>query len=104
MPADSAEQLIELKARPDGWALQGDLCFASVPGLLEKSQRELDFSTQLSLDFSGITHADSAGLALLLEWLDLSHQAGGRLHFSQLPESLLDIAKVSNLDGLLPLA
>jgi phospholipid transport system transporter-binding protein len=103
MPANSDQSLVVLKAQPHGWALAGELSFASVPGLLDKSQRELDFSTDLHLNLSGIEHADSAGLALLLEWLDLSRKAGGTLSLSQLPEALLDIARVSNVETLLPL-
>jgi phospholipid transport system transporter-binding protein len=94
---------VQLKAQANGWALTGDLSFASVPKLLSESQRVIDFSGNINISLKDIDHADSAGLALLLEWLDLSHTAGGNLSFSQLPKALLDIARASNVEALLPL-
>lgn len=103
MPTKADSLQVQLKAQADGWALQGELSFASVPELLTRSQHQIDFSSQINLNLKDIHHADSAGLALLLEWLDLAHKAGGQISFSQLPEALLDIAKVSNAEALLPI-
>lgn len=47
--------------------------------------------------------ANSAGLALLLEWLDAAQRRGQGLRFRHLPESLLAIAGMSHLEEHLPL-
>lgn len=103
MRADTGQKLIVLKAQPPGWVLEGELSFASVPELLGQGLKEFNFSSTVHLDLGGIKHADSAGLALLLEWMDIARRSGGSLSLSQLPESLLDIARMSNVEGLLPL-
>lgn len=93
-----------LKAQPDGWGLAGELSFASVPGLLDQGLKEFDFASSIQLDLGDIDHADSAGLALLLEWMDIARAAGGSLSLKHIPDSLLDIARMSNLEALLPLS
>ena len=59
-----------LSAEPGGQVLlSGDLTFNSVPGLYKQL---LNFSAEnqrvSTVDLSGVQQADSAGLALLLEW------------------------------------
>ena len=58
----------------------------------------------LAIDLGGVTSANSAGLALLLEWLDLARSRRVDLHYLNLPESLVRIADFSNLQSLLPTA
>ena len=52
-----------------GVTLSGDLTFESVPGLYEQFIK-LDIAEKpiTRIDLSAVQHADSAGLALLLEW------------------------------------
>jgi phospholipid transport system transporter-binding protein len=99
----SAPPTVELVASEHGWNLVGDITFASVPGLLAQVRNRLDFAGDLLIDCQGIDHSDSAGLALLLEWLDRSRQASGRIRYRHIPEALLNIARVSNVADLLPL-
>jgi len=56
------------------------------------------------VDLSGVERANSAGLALLLEWLEVAHAGGLSLSYVHLPESLQRLAAVSNLDAVLPVA
>jgi phospholipid transport system transporter-binding protein len=55
------------------------------------------------LDLQGVTRADSAGLALMLQWVDEARRRGRSIRFSGVPDSLLDIARFSNVLDLLPL-
>lgn len=103
MAMPSASPGANLVPSEQGWGLVGDLTFASVPGLLAEGRRQLDFAGELLIDCQGIDHSDSAGLALLLEWLDQSRQAKGHIRFRHLPEALINIARVSNVTSLLPL-
>jgi phospholipid transport system transporter-binding protein len=86
-----------------GWRISGELVFATVPTLLAQGPRLFNGQQGLVIDFGGVTRADSAGLALMLEWLEVCRRAGRSLHFRCVPQSLLDIARVSNVSKLLPL-
>lgn len=85
------------------WSIHGELVFATVPGLLAQAAGRFDGQGDLVIDLSGVTHSDSAGLALVLEWLDECRQAGRGLRLQTPPQSMLDIARVSNVSDLLPL-
>ena len=85
------------------WSIHGDLVFATVPGLLNQTGRLFNGQGSLVLDLDGVNRADSAGLALMLEWLGEGRKLGRQLSFRHVPQSLLNIARVSNVDELLPL-
>jgi phospholipid transport system transporter-binding protein len=59
---------------------------------------------RLVIDLSAVERANSAGLALLLEWLEMARARGLSLSYAHLPESLDRLAAVSNLGDLWPLA
>jgi len=56
---------------------------------------------RLVIDCSGVTRADSAGLAVLLDWLAWGKRKSRAISLEKLPESLLAIAKISEVDELL---
>ena len=53
------------------------------------------------MNLGEVTRVDSAGLALLLEWLRLARSEGRAMRFTALPDKLLAIARLSGVDGLL---
>ena len=83
------------------WLLEGDLSFSSVPAILKLSARGLTASREIQVDLKGVTRADSAGLALLVEWLRESERAGKVITFSNVPKQLLAIAMLCGLDEIL---
>ena len=96
---------VTLTSGEDGnWLIRGELVFATVPKLLAQAAPLFNGQEELVIDLSGVTHSDSAGLALVLEWLDECRQAGRGLRFRKPPQSMLDIARVSNVSDLLPLS
>ena len=58
---------------------------------------------QVTVDLKGITRADSAGLALLVECLRESELAGNSIVFLNVPAQMLSIARVCGLDEILSL-
>lgn len=80
----------------------GVLDFDSVVALLAQGERLMPRSGQLQIDLSGVESANSAGLALLLEWLDLARARRIDLRYLNVPESLTRIAALSNLTALFP--
>jgi phospholipid transport system transporter-binding protein len=58
-------------------------------------------STELTMDLDKITRVDSAGLALLIDWLASAQQTGRRLRYSGGPPTLRALARVSNVENLI---
>jgi len=83
--------------------LSGDLVFANVTALLDQIERLLGGLKQESLviDLSGVGDVDSSGLALLLEVMERARHYGATLRVRSLPEALLGIARLSNVENLL---
>ena len=54
-------------------------------------------------DLAGVERADSAGLALLIEWMRRARRAGRPVRFLNLPPQMLEIARAASLDRVLPL-
>jgi len=67
--------------------------------VLESSRAE-----RLVIDCGGVTRADSASLAVLLDWLAWGRRKSRAVSLSNLPASLVAIAKISEVDGLLQAA
>ena len=55
----------------------------------------------LEVDCRGITASDSAGLAVLLEWLSIARRAGRNLRYSHLPSGLAALARISEVEEFL---
>jgi phospholipid transport system transporter-binding protein len=55
----------------------------------------------LEVDCRGITASDSAGLAVLLEWLASARRAGRSLRYTQLPPGLAALASISEVEEFL---
>jgi len=82
--------------------LVGELSFVSVQEAMKKAAEFFDFPNhKMVFDLAGITKADSAGLALLLEWLRLASLSGVDLHYVNLPRQLQAMAHVAGVDEIL---
>ena len=85
--------------------LSGELNAATVPGLLGEAESLFKQSGQrISIDLAGVTRADSSGLALLIEWMRNARAQQRELRFVRLPEQMLEMARVSGIEALLPLS
>jgi len=86
------------------WLLEGELDFATVPGVLQHAGADMRGIDGIRVDLKGVTRADSAGLALLVEWLRESERAGVPIRFINVPVQLLSIARVCGLEEILSLS
>jgi phospholipid transport system transporter-binding protein len=82
--------------------VQGAMDFATVGRLLAEAEPLFRRNCRLLIDLSGVKTANSAGLVLLLEWMDLARSRRVSLRYLNLPESLARIADISNIRSLLP--
>jgi phospholipid transport system transporter-binding protein len=85
------------------YRVTGPLVFATVGKLLSFSDAQFGNEPPSEIDLSGVTSSDSAGLALLIEWVSAAHRRGGTVHFSGTPTQLTALAKISDLDRVLSL-
>jgi phospholipid transport system transporter-binding protein len=83
------------------WRLTGDLVFGSVSGLLKEVGSRFSGEDTIRIDLAGVTRADSAGLALLVEWLRESERRNNTIHFLNMPEQMRSIARVCGLERIL---
>ena len=82
-------------------ALSGTLNFATAGGLLPHGVESIRTQQISSIDLKSVVGADSAGLALLIEWLSVAKAAGYALRYENVPPQLLQLAKLSDVEPLL---
>ncbi len=91
-----------LEDQGDGhFCLSGEMTFDTAERILQASEKPFEEHTRLEIDLSGVTTSDSAGLALLLEWVTWANHTVREIRFSGMPERVLSIAKTTEVDGLL---
>ena len=94
-----------LEPSGDGrFALRGELGFGNAVPLLEDGLRRFGDAGPVEVDLGGVTHADSAGVAVLIEWVASARRAGRELRYTDIPPQVLAIARLGGVDGFLPLA
>lgn len=84
------------------WSLNGRLTFQTVPALLPACKDFIKGGT-IKLDLGQVELADSAGLALLVEWTVYAKQQGVNFCLTSLPVQILAMARVSGVDEILPI-
>lgn len=94
----------QLEFKDSKLLVSGTLTFDTVNKLLDDSQSWLKKVSNIDIDLSGVTHSDSAGLALLIEWHRYAKQNKKEIIFKNPPVQLLNIAKLSGIDEILPLS
>jgi phospholipid transport system transporter-binding protein len=79
----------------------GSLHFTTVSGLLAAGVAAIKGGRADVIDLAGVTASDSAGLALLVEWLSVAKSAGRTLRFENIPSQLQQLARLSEVEELL---
>jgi len=91
-----------LRDKGDGrFVLTGDLSFETAERLLRESEEMFEQHTRIEVDLTGVEKADSAGLALLLEWVTWANHTVREIRYAGMPERILAIAKTTEVDHLL---
>lgn len=83
------------------FGLAGAMSFDTADRILESSRILFGKYESLEVDLSQVDDADSAGLALLLEWKAQANQHGGTIDFVGVPKSLLAIAQTTEVSDLI---
>jgi phospholipid transport system transporter-binding protein len=81
--------------------LNGTLGFTTVTALLPIGAEAIRAGQAQVIDLTNVTGSDSAGLALLIEWTSIARAASHALRYEQVPMSLLQLARLSDVEPLL---
>ena len=93
-----------LVAAADGhFAARGPLTFDTARRARELGVRAVARCAGSALEVAcgGVTACDSAGLAVLIDWLGAARRAGRTLRYTQLPQGLLALARISEVEELI---
>ncbi len=82
--------------------VEGELSLTTVPALATPPWPQAA-DGPVTVDLAGVRRADSAGLALLLEWARAARRQGRPIHFVHTPEQLKSLARVTGVDAILAL-
>jgi len=93
--AASFEILSEGRAR-----VGGALEFRTVTALLPSGTEAIEQGHVSAIDLSGVTLSDSAGLALLIEWLSVAQAAGRTVRYENIPSQLCQLSALSDVNEL----
>lgn len=92
----------ELRDLGEGrFVLSGEMSFDTAERILRESEEPFEQHTRIEVDLSGIGKADSAGLALLLEWITWANHTVREIRYVDVPQRLRAIAKTTEVEELL---
>jgi phospholipid transport system transporter-binding protein len=94
---------VEFESRGDGqFALRGELSFQTAIAALDASKGLFSPHRELDIDLAGVGRVDSAGLALLLEWVSWARSQSRTVRFRNIPQQILSMAQMSEVESMLP--
>lgn len=79
----------------------GDLTFTTAAAALRDGLGLLKRNGSWVVDLGGVTSGDSAGVAVLVEWLAAVRDAGGSIRYENVPAQMLAISRIADLEDLL---
>lgn len=83
------------------FSLTGAMSFATANDILKKSEPLFGDHAALEIDLAKVEKADSAGLALIIEWKSQAVKREAAIRFSNVPEHLLAIARTTGVQDLI---
>ena len=86
----------------DKLSVQGPITIANVVDVIEQGINLFDRS-DLIIDLAQVTEVDSSAVSMLLEWQRKAQKNNRRLRFSNMPESLKNLAQLYGVAELVPL-
>ena len=87
--------------RPGRLEARGAMSYASAAQALRTGLDLIPHGGACTVDLSKVTEADSAGLAVLVEWLSAARARGTTVVYQNVPAQILAIARISGLEELL---
>ena len=82
-------------------AASGPLDFATAAAALRAGLGLMTGNRAWTIDLSGVSAGDSAGLAVLVEWMSAARERGASVRYEAVPAQVVAIARISDLEELL---
>ena len=83
------------------FSVHGELTFLTATDALEQSKDLFADHARIELHMSEVTDGDSAGLALLLEWVNWAKNYVREIRYVDVPDQIVAIAQISEVDDML---
>ena len=83
-----------------GLAIAGPLTIATASVYVESAREHWPEEGDATIDFAGVTEADSAALALIFKWQRDAEKKGRRIHCVNIPANVITLAKLYGVDDL----
>lgn len=83
------------------FALRGVLGYSTARTALENGVALFGDTKVIKVDLSAVTYADSAGLAVLIEWVSWAREQEREIRFFELPRQIRAIARICEIEDLL---
>jgi len=80
--------------------ISGVLDFETARAALDAVVPTIETTDHLDIDLGGVTRSNSAGLALMIEWLATAERAGHTLAFTSVPDGLRQLAGVCQVEEI----
>lgn len=81
--------------------IEGDMSFSTAALLLDSSESLFEDYTEIEVDLSQVARTDSAGLALMLEWINWANHSVREIRFENIPAKIRNIARATEVEDLL---
>lgn len=91
----------DITSHGDTLHVSGVIDFSNANIIWEQSLPLLSSKSRFDIDFSKIESANSAALALLIEWIKYAKREKKPIQFHYLPKNLVSVASVAGLDQFL---
>ena len=103
MPTENSQPSGATFTRRDtrSYGVQGAMTFESVTDLWRQSVEIFPDEAVFQIDLTQVSHTDSAGLALLVEWLREGARRGARIELLNPPAQMRVLAGAANVEHVL---
>lgn len=91
-------RLIMTEQSPGYFTVEGNLTFAAIDQQTLTSFKFLKGIDTICIDLARVGTTDSAGLALMIEWIKHSRKIRAQLTFKNVPDQLMALATLSGFD------
>jgi phospholipid transport system transporter-binding protein len=92
----------KLESLGDGqFRVSGVLDASTAREVMEESESRFAQSKEIDIDLGGVGESDSAGLALLIEWLRAARHGGQVIRFANVPAQIEALARISEVEDLI---
>ena len=81
--------------------VSGVLDASTARAMLEQSEARFEQFKDLDVDLGGVGESDSAGVALLIEWLRMARQSQKAIRFANVPAQIEALARISEVEDLI---